>query len=142
MRGLLATFALLLIANLVRYLTGEGISDFVLDEYRSAKDSWWLLVLLISLCVTAPLTEELVVRGFLFRGWSQSFLGPTGAIVVTSVAWAVLHSQYDLFHRCVIFAHGLMLGYFRYRSGSTWLTVIIHAAVNLAGLIEMAFFLG
>jgi membrane protease YdiL (CAAX protease family) len=141
-RGLLATFALLLIAKLAGYLTGESTSDVVLNEYRSVKDSWWLLVLLISLCVTAPLTEELVVRGFLFRGWSQSFLGPTGAIVVTAVAWAALHSQYDLFYRSVIFAHGLMLGYFRYRSGSTWLTVIIHAAVNLAGVIEIAFFLG
>lgn len=141
-RGLLATFALLVIAALVGYLTGESVSDFGLNEYRSAKDSWWLLVLLIAMCVTAPLTEELVVRGFLFRGWSQSFLGPTGSIVVTSVLWAVLHTQYDLFYRLVIFAHGLMLGYFRYRSGSTWLTVIIHSATNLASVVEMAFFLG
>lgn len=139
--GLLVTSVLLLLVTLAGYLTGERVSDFVLNEYRSAKGSWWLVVLLISLCVTAPLTEELVVRGFLFRGWSQSFLGPTGAIVLTSAVWTVLHTQYDHFYHLVIFASGLLLGYFRYRSGSTWLTVIMHSAINLASIVELALFL-
>lgn len=137
-RGLGVTFAFLLVVSFVGYLTDQTISDFVLNEYWSAKGSWWLVVLLISVCITAPLTEEFVVRGCLFRGWSQSFLGPAGSIVLTSAVWAIVHIQYNSFYRLVIFTHGLLLGYLRYRYGSTWLTVIIHSATNLASLIEVA----
>jgi hypothetical protein len=139
-RGLGVTFAFLLVVSFVGYLTDQTISDFVLNEYRSAKGSWWLVVLLISLCITAPLTEEFVVRGFLFRGWSRSFLGPAGSIVLTSAVWAIVHTQYNLFYLFVIFASGLLLGYLRYRSGSTWLTVVLHATINLASVVELALF--
>ena len=74
--------------------------------------------------------EEFVVRGFMFRGWSQSFLGPIGAIVLTSAVWAMTHTQYDWFGDFEIFVTGLALCYVRWRSGSTWLTVMVHSAVN------------
>ena len=75
--------------------------------------------------------EEFVFRGFIFRGWSESFLGPVGCIVLTSVVWAMLHVQYDWFGRFFIFVSGLALGYFRWRSNSTWLPVMVHSAMNI-----------
>ena len=89
-----------------------------------------LLILLIAGCIVGPIVEEFVVRGFMFRGWSQSFLGPIGAIVLTSAVWAMNHTQYDWFGRLEIFVIGLALGHFRWRSDSTWLTVIVHSAFN------------
>jgi membrane protease YdiL (CAAX protease family) len=89
-----------------------------------------LLALLIGSCIAAPIVEEFVFRGFMFRGWSQSFLGPIGAIVLTSALWAMDHTQYDWFARLEIFVMGLALGYFRWRSDSTWLTVMVHSALN------------
>ena len=89
-----------------------------------------LLALLIGGCIAGPVVEEFVVRGFMFRGWSQSFLGPIGAIVLTSALWAMNHTQYDWFGRLEIFGMGLALGHFRWRSGSTWLTVMVHSALN------------
>jgi CAAX protease family protein len=89
-----------------------------------------LLVLLIGYCIAGPMLEEFVFRGFMFRGWSQSFLGPIGAIVLTSAVWAVNHTQYDWFGRLDIFVVGLVLGHLRWRSNSTWLTVILHSAMN------------
>jgi uncharacterized protein len=89
-----------------------------------------LLTMLISYCIAAPIFEEFVVRGFMFRGWSQSLLGPIGAIVLTSAVWAMNHTQYDWFGRLEIFGMGLALGYFRWRSDSTWLTVMVHSALN------------
>jgi membrane protease YdiL (CAAX protease family) len=72
-----------------------------------------------------------MVRGFLFRGWSASFLRPAGAIALTSMIWAATHTQYDWSGRSEIFVYGLLLGYGRYRSGSTYLTVVVHSAINL-----------
>jgi membrane protease YdiL (CAAX protease family) len=98
-RGVAMMVVLLLVWYLVAYLTGQKPSGFVIDGYRTAKQSGWLPVYLIALCIVAPVTEEFLVRGFLFRGWSQSFLGPVGAIALTSAAWAAVHTQYNLFTR-------------------------------------------
>jgi uncharacterized protein len=141
-RGLAMMAALLLGWFLLAYLTGQKTPDFVIEGYRSARQSGWLPVYLIALCIVAPITEEILVRGFLFRGWSQSFLGPVGAIVLTSLVWAAVHTQYDLFYRSAVFSNGLLLGYLRYRSNSTWLTVVVHAAINIASVIEVALFVG
>jgi membrane protease YdiL (CAAX protease family) len=95
------------------------------------------LIFLIAGCIAVPIMEEFVVRGFMFRGWSQSFLGPIGSIVVTSVVWAMIHTQYNWFGRFWIFATGLALGHFRWRSNSTWLTVMVHSAINIVIFFTM-----
>ncbi len=102
------------------------------DIYRTAKDAGSLWLLLVALCVAAPITEEFAVRGFLFRGWSKSFLGPIGAIVLSSALWAAMHQQYNWYYISQVFLLGLIFGYLRYRSDSTWLTVMMHGFWNLA----------
>jgi len=131
-RGLAISFAFLLAWDLLSYLTGQKTPDFAIDSYRTAKDAGVLPLLLIGLCVAAPITEEFAVRGFLFRGWSKSFLGPIGAILLSSALWAAMHVQYDWYYVCEVFLIGLIFGYLRHRSGSTWLTVITHGFCNLA----------
>src|SRR5689334_20433622 len=41
-----------------------------------------LFAVLFGACLAEPIMEEFVFRGFIFRGWSESFLDPVGAIVV------------------------------------------------------------
>ena len=112
------------------------------ETYLSARASGSLVAYVIGLCVAAPIAEEFLVRGFLFRGWSQSFLAPVGTIVLTSVVWARLHTQYNLFYILWIFCVGILLGIVRLRSGSTWLTVMLHAAHNLVSIIHVALIVG
>ncbi|EJN13975.1 CAAX amino terminal protease family [Bradyrhizobium sp. YR681] len=89
-----------------------------------------MLAMLIGSCIVAPIVEEFVVRGFMYRGWSQSFLGPNGAIVLASALWALGHVQYDLFGRFNVFLAGLAFGHLRASGNSTWLAVIAHSAMN------------
>ena len=91
---------------------------------------WGLLTFLIAGCIVVPVMEEFVVRGFVFRGWSHSFLGPAGAILLSSILWALVHTQYNWFGQFWIFVTGLALGYIRWRSNSIWLTVMLHSALN------------
>jgi len=72
------------------------------------------------------------------RGWSHSFLEPVAAVVLTSAVWTALHIQYNSFYPSEIFVIRLTLGYFRWRTGSTWLPVIVHAAINLSSMIQTA----
>jgi membrane protease YdiL (CAAX protease family) len=137
-KALAVTAVALLIWFVIGYLRGETAPAFSIQSYKTAKDAGQLDVFVLALCVAAPISEEFLVRGFLFRGWSQSFLGPRGAIVLSSAVWAALHTQYSMFYVAEIFTIGLLFGYFRHRSGSTWLTVVVHGCVNVISLIEVA----
>lgn len=136
--ALAITLGLFLAWKLLSYLVGQTTPVFVTDSYRTAKDAGSLSLLLIGLCVAAPVMEEFSVRGFLFRGWSQSFLGPIGAIVLSSALWAAMHVQYNWYYVSQVFFMGLIFGYLRYRSGSTWLTVMTHGFWNLAVMVWTA----
>ena len=93
-----------------------------------------LFVFLVGGCLAVPVMEEFLFRGFMFRGWSESFLGPIGAIVLTSALFGMDHTQYDWLGRFWIFLFGLVLCTFRWRTNSTWLTVVVHSAVNILAL--------
>ena len=126
----LAIMAMILFAeSLAGYAIGE--KQTVMNSFAGARQSGGFLVLLIGGCVAAPIMEEFVVRGFMLRGWSQSFLGPAGAIVLTSALWGMIHTQYDWFGRFCIFVMGLALGHFRWRANSTWLAVMVHSSINI-----------
>jgi membrane protease YdiL (CAAX protease family) len=98
-----------------------------------------LLILFVAVCVAAPIMEEFTCRGFMFRGWSESLLGPIATIVLTAAIWAAVHTQYNWWWRCWIFASGLVLGYFRWRSGSTWLAVVIHSGLNFSVFVTVRY---
>ena len=141
-RGLLMLVALLLFWHLLRVALGQALPEFMIETYRSARDSGSLALYVIALCVAAPVAEEFLVRGFLLCGWSQSHLGPAGAVVLSSAAWAALHTQYNRFYMSEIFALGILLGALRLRSGSTWLTVILHAVNNAIAVVVVAVAMG
>lgn len=135
LRALAITAILLLVEFLV--LSVAGGKDGPPNTDVGAGQAGGFLVFLIGGCIAVPVMEEFVFRGFMFRGWSQSFLGPVGSIVLTSVLWGLIHIQYDWFGRFWIFVTGLVLGHFRWRSNSTWLTVMVHSAINTVLLFAM-----
>lgn len=81
--------------------------------------------------VIAPVSEELMFRGFLFRGWEKTWLGAGGTIVLTAALWALLHTNKNWLGVAFIFVAGLFLGWMRRRSGSTILTILLHVTSNL-----------
>jgi uncharacterized protein len=117
--------------------TGREVEPgFMGDVLRSERADGALWLLVIAFCVAAPITEEFFARGFLYRGWSESFLRPGGAIILSSMVWTALHLQYDWFFLGEVFSIGLLLGYLRYRNNSIWLTVTLHGLNNLAAVVQ------
>ncbi|MBN9599786.1 MAG: CPBP family intramembrane metalloprotease [Afipia sp.] len=121
---------------LSKALGREVAPGFMTDVLKSAQADGALWLLVLAFCVGAPVTEEFFVRGFLYRGWSETFLRPVGAIVLSSLVWTLMHLQYDWFFLGEVFSIGLLLGYLRYRYHSTWLTVVVHGINNLAATIQ------
>ena len=135
--ALAASLALLATLDAIAVIAGYPVSpDFVLNSVRSARDSGTLWLLLLGFCVAAPVSEEFIFRGFVYRGWSATALGPAGAIVLSSALFALIHVQYEWFYLGGIFAIGSLFGYLRYRLRSTWTTVIAHGFYNLVAAIQ------
>src|ERR1043166_2660703 len=75
--GIVALAVLVVGWDMVSRAIGREIAPgFMVDVLKSAQADGALWLLVIAFSIAAPATEELMVRGFLYRGWSQSFLGP------------------------------------------------------------------
>jgi len=83
-----------------------------------------------------PIGEEVLFRGFLFRGWHRSPGDVWLVIVATAALWALSHLQYDFYVIAQIFVVGLVLGWFRWVTGSTLLAIMLHGLINCEGMIE------
>jgi uncharacterized protein len=91
----------------------------------------WLLAVAV-LAVGAPLSEELLFRGFLLGALARSRLGFWGAALVTSLLWTGLHAGYSLVGLAEVLAIGLLLSWLLWRTGSVRVTIFCHGLYNFA----------
>lgn len=130
---------LVAVVDVVTWFTqGYIVHEFILEAYRTVRIPalGWLAVV-----VGAPLYEEFIFRGFMFEGLRHAAPGPVGAIVITSVLWTLLHMQYDTYALGVVLVIGLFLGAARVLTGSLMLTVLLHALLNLASMVQLLVYL-
>jgi membrane protease YdiL (CAAX protease family) len=130
--GLLGLVAL---GDLITYSLGRPVvPEFMVDAYHTAG---FVPLLVAAVVLGAPLLEEILFRGFLYEGIAASRAGPLAAVVFSSLLWAVIHVQYDLYQVGVIVVGGLYLGFVRYCTGSTLLTMLLHGLSNAIATAEV-----
>jgi membrane protease YdiL (CAAX protease family) len=135
--GLGGLVSFIALCDALLYFSGYAlVTPFQLQSYTTAAAEGWLPAMSAAAIIVAPAGEEVMFRGFLFRGWARSDRMTWPAILVISVLWAALHIQYDWIGVLQIFFIGLFLGWMRWRSGSTLLTFVLHALFNLEGTLE------
>ena len=120
----------------------ELVPAFQLQIHRSAQAEGALISLWFALIVVAPVGEELLFRGFLFRGFVREPRDALPGILAISLIWSLLHIQYDWFGASLVFGLGVLLGYVRLYSGSTTLVILLHALLNLESVLETVVVLG
>lgn len=132
-----------LAAALVLVAASDGLStllqrpvvpEFMVRTYATAE---FLPLFWAAIVVLGPVFEEVFFRGFLFAGLVRSRLGAAGTVVVTALAFAAIHLQYDLYGIATVFAIGLLLGWARLRTGSLTLTIALHVVFNLVAMLEL-----
>ncbi len=134
----LAAIMLGLCSDAVTFSLGRPIvPKFMVDAYTTAHFTplFWLALL-----IAAPLGEEIIFRGFLFKGIQKSRIGASGAILISAIGWSALHLQYDLYGVGTIFAAGLLIGTARLRSNSIYVPIVMHSIFNLIATIETAIY--
>ncbi|HWE77643.1 MAG TPA: CPBP family intramembrane glutamic endopeptidase [Pseudolabrys sp.] len=135
--GFITIAVFIVLADLVSWLTNHAVvTAFQTDIYTTASAQGWLILLWLAIIVVTPFGEETLFRGFLFRGWFREPKDAWFAIVATGAVFALLHVQYDWFVIAQVFCFGLLLGWMRWVSGSTVLTMFLHGFINFEGMIE------
>jgi membrane protease YdiL (CAAX protease family) len=135
--GVAAVVAFIVLGNSLSWLLGRDVvTPFQSDIYRSAAAAGWLSWLWIAIVLLTPVGEETLFRGFLFRGWLRSPRDAWPVIALTALLFAAMHVQYDWYVMSHVFVFGLILGWLRWATGSTLLCILLHALVNLEGMLE------
>ena len=119
----------------------DGSSNFQAqgNEIRAAMSSPLAALFIFNTIILAPVTEEMLFRGFLLPSWSRSWLGPIGAVAATSVIFAAMHIQYDLCGMLAVGLAGCVYGWLRLRSGSLLPPILAHCMGNAIATIGLAF---
>ncbi len=136
--GLLAGVAALILAGITAAITqifvpdlnsaaGEA-ADLIESSGRVAITLFALVVL-----VGAPVVEELFFRGLLFSALRKRGVGAVWTIVITAVAFAGFHLEPTRF--LILLPTGLVLGFVRWKTGSTGAAMVAHGCVNAPGAV-------
>lgn len=138
-RWLGVTVVLVLVWDGLHLILGRPIvPDSFVAIYKTADNYplfWFAIVF------AAPVLEEFFFRGFIFDGIRDSRLGSIGAVVITSMIWAILHFQYDYFDISLVAIDGLILGAVKIKTRSLYTTIAMHSLVNLIATLEVAIFI-
>jgi membrane protease YdiL (CAAX protease family) len=95
-------------------------------------ESFFSFALTIStVCVIVPIMEELIFRGWLFTRLAATKLSSTGALIITTLVFTLIHAQYEQpMTFGVIFCLGLLLGYVRFKSQNISYCIMVHMLFN------------
>jgi hypothetical protein len=114
------------------------VPPFMVDAYKTSTS---LPILLLAIVVVAPIFEEIFFRGFLFQGIRYSRLGPIGAVGITSLFWAIIHLQYNIYGMTTVFAIGILFGIARLKTDSIHLVMVMHSLAGLVATVETALYI-
>lgn len=90
----------------------------------------WTLAFLFMSVVMAPVVEEVAFRGIALGALIARGMSATGAVVLSSFAFAFSHLHYSPAAMFVVFLTGVGFAVLRLRSGSVIVPIIAHMSAN------------
>lgn len=100
-------------------------SDWEAEAFAQMSDG--SLVAVLSVCVFAPVLEEMLFRGVILRGLLQRY-PPGVAIVHASAVFGLAHL--NIYQFCGAMLSGMVMGWLYERTRSLWPGIVLHAAYN------------
>lgn len=94
----------------------------------------------LAIGIGAPISEELLFRGFLISALVKWGGGFWMAALVANVVWTAFHLGYSVAGLIEVFIGGVYMSWLLWRSGSIWLPMIAHAATNIGFLVFLAIY--
>ena len=128
-RGIALLAALQIAVSLVQYSFFQQDMYADLRPFARLFGEQWVLALLV-VGVGAPLSEELLFRGFLLSALARSGVGFWGGTLITTGLWTALHAGYSAAGIVEVFLIGLFFSWLLWRTGSLRVAIFCHALYN------------
>lgn len=126
-----------LFGGLNLWLNQDGL-EFIEEQNRAMVQGANLFLALAVLGILAPVAEEIYFRGILF-GWLKRHLGVFSSALLTSIAFALVHTNYlmedmtaTLLAMAQIGTLGFIAALLYHRTGSLIPAILLHMTNNLA----------
>ena len=107
----------------------EWVHPAAKEWVRLPEGAGWTTLFVTLAVVAAPVTEELLFRGWLYTGL-RSRLAAGTTILVTAALFGLAHWERTHLYALAVFPVGLALGFIRERTGTIRATMTFHAAYN------------
>ena len=117
---------------LTGFLRRAGIS-VVQTEIHLGTPGMKLAVMALYTVLVAPVTEELLMRGFALKNLSR--VSQRGGILLTAFLFGIMHRDPAQF--LFAFPLGILLGYITVRHDSLLPAILVHMAVNASSLLQL-----
>ena len=142
--GAVAYYAIYLISvPIVSYLFPSfNVSQHQDIGFSSVHGAAQLIMTFISLAILPPLTEEIMVRGFLYSSWRKA-TPKVVAIIVTSLMFATAHlpeggAAGPLYVAALdTFILSVVLIFLREKTGSLWAGITVHTIKNSVAFLAL-----
>lgn len=114
----------------------EEILGIINELEMGEMTAWNLVFLFISICIFAPIWEELFFRGILLRRFAMKWKVTT-SIIVSSLIFGLLHAGgSSIFHA---FLFGCFLAYTYLKTKNIWVPIILHSVSNFFSFVALLF---
>jgi uncharacterized protein len=131
--GLLVIVYMIVIANnIIMLLLGVVTQGELIIDLLGDVDSTILFILATT--IAAPITEEIFFRGFLFKGFRQTY-GWKTALILSALIFSIFHAQVATL--IPMFLLGGLFAYLYHRTESVYPGIILHFIINVIGTVGL-----
>lgn len=115
-----------------------AVPDSMLEVEAQTNSLLAKVFVLLAAVFIGPIYEEVVFRGVAFYRLKKTALGASGAIIIPSIVFTLIHWQYDQVEIFIsLFVFSCLVGLLRHLSGNLWYCIIAHMICNLLALGEI-----
>ena len=106
--------------------------EYNLPESENAEGIFGFLLAVISTAIVPALMEEFGCRGIMF-GIAEKKCGTVFALIISSAIFGLIHGNFVQIP--FAFLVGLVLGVIRIKTGSLWISILIHGVNNFVSVV-------
>lgn len=115
----------------VTFFIQEPQMQEVLQTLSAAPLLWQRILLVFAIVALAPLGEEILFRGFLYRAFAAK-LGPFWGMALSGLLFGAAHLEWQVFPAFAVL--GMVLAHLYRKSGDLWLCIATHTVFNAIGV--------
>lgn len=139
LHALVAMAILVAVLNAIAFTVARSEVERDLAQMLRMVHAEGFLVIALAIGLGAPLSEELLFRGYMTSGLAPTRMGFWSAALLATLLWSGLHINYTWVGLIEVFCIGVYFSWVLWRTGSLLPCLFCHAVYNTGLLILLRF---